>query len=202
MTAPAATPTAPDLAAPDLRDAVHAAQLWVADLLAGVAPEQRSAPTPCSAFDVDALERHLLGVAGRLVAMGAGRPAESVPPSVETLPDDVVAAYRALLEEGRRAWADPASLTRLVEAPFGTVPGAMVLGVYLAENLTHGWDLARAIGRPSEADPALVGPAYATMRQVLPPTGREGFPFAAPVEPAADAGPTERLANWSGRVSR
>ena len=201
MTAPTTTQT-PAAETPDLRGAVHAAQLWVADLLEGVAPTQWGGSTPCSEFDVDDLLRHLLGVAGRLVAMGSGRPAESVPPSVASLPEDVVAAYRAKVEEGRRAWADPASLTRLVEAPFGTVPGAMVLGVYLAENLTHGWDLARATGQPSEADPALVGPAYATMRQVLPPGGREGFPFDAPVEPSADAGPTERLANWSGRVSR
>jgi uncharacterized protein (TIGR03086 family) len=187
---------------PDLRAAVHSAQLWVADLLEGLRADQLALPTPCSEFDVDALVRHLLGVAGRLEAMGHGRPAESVPPSVDALPDDLVGAYRADVEAGRRAWADPAALTRLVEAPFGRVPGAMVLGVYLAENLTHGWDLARATGQVSEADPALVGPAYATMRQVLPAGGREGFPFAAPVEPAADAGPTERLANWTGRLSR
>jgi hypothetical protein len=28
------------------------------------------------------------------------------------------------------------------------------------------------------------------------------MPFAPLVEPAADAGPTERLANWSGRTTR
>lgn len=91
---------------------------------------------------------------------------------------------------------------RLVEAPFGRVPGAVVLGVHLAENLTHGWDLATATGQDPEAEPGLVGPAYATMRQILPPEGREGFPFDPPVEPAAGAGPTERLANWCGRSSR
>ena len=89
-----------------------------------------------------------------------------------------------------------------LEAPFGRVPGSVVLGVHLAENLTHGWDLATATGQDPEADPALVAPAYATMQQALPATGREGFPLDAPVEPAADAGPTERLANWSGRRSR
>jgi uncharacterized protein (TIGR03086 family) len=186
----------------DLRPAVHAAQLWVADLLDAVEPDQLSGRTPCTDFDVEALVKHLFGVAGRLAAMGAGRPAESVPPSVAALPTDVVAGYRDRVEQGRAAWADPASLGRLVEAPFGRVPGAVVLGVYLAENLTHGWDLATATGQHPEADPALVAPAYATMRRVLPPEGREGFPFDPPVEPAADAGPTERLANWSGRPSR
>ena len=189
-------------AAPDLRPAVHTAQLWVADLLGAVGPDQLAGRTPCTDFDVEALVKHLFGVADRLVAMGGGHPAESVPPSIATLPDDVVDAYRVRVEQGRAAWTDPASLGRLIEAPFGVAPAAAVLGVYLAENLTHGWDLAVATGQDAEADPALVAPAYATMRRILPSDGREGFPFDRPVEPAAHAGPTERLANWSGRSSR
>lgn len=201
MTTPAASPAARQ-APPDLRPAVRAAQLWVADLLEAVGPDRLTGRTPCTGFDVEALVRHLLGVADRLVAMGGGHPAESVPASVPTLPDDVVGEFRARVERGREAWDDPGSLGRLVEAPFGRVPGAAVLGVYLAENLTHGWDLATATGQAAEADPALVAPAYATMRRILPAEGREGLPFDPPVEPAADAGPTERLANWSGRRSR
>ncbi|SER27141.1 TIGR03086 family metal-binding protein [Microlunatus flavus] len=201
MTAPT-TAAATEQGLPDLREAVHAAQQWVAGLLAEVRPDQLGGATPCADFDVETLVRHVFGVADRLVVMGAGRPASDAAALVPALPDDVVADYRERVEQGRRAWADPAALGRLVEAPFGQVPGAAVLGVYLAENLTHGWDLARATGQEAEADPALVAPAYATMRRVLPPEGREGFPFAEPVEPAGDAGPTERLANWSGRVSR
>jgi uncharacterized protein (TIGR03086 family) len=189
----------PDRPLPDLRTAVHAAQQWVADLLEGVRPDQLLGPTPCVDFDVEALVRHLFGVADRLVVMGAGRPAESAPASVAVLPDDVVGSYRARVEHGRQAWADPAALDRLVEAPFGRVPGRVVLGVYLAENLTHAWDLARATDQDPEADPALVAPAYAVMRRVLPADGRDGFPFDAAVEPAAEAGPTERLARWMGR---
>jgi uncharacterized protein (TIGR03086 family) len=205
MTTPAATvssvaPSGP--AMPDLRSAVASAQEWVVGLVASVRPDQLADPTPCTDFDVTGLLKHLFGVADRLVVMGAGRPAESVPPSIGALPDDVVGAYLTRVEQGRRAWADPASLDRLVEAPFGHVPGAVVLGAYLAENLAHGWDLATATGQDPEADPALVAPAYATMQRALPASGREGFPFDPPVEPAADAGPTERLANWLGRPSR
>lgn len=209
MTAAATTTASPtqgqapgEKSVPDLRASVHAAQQWVAGLLEGVRPDQLERPTPCADFDVEALVKHLFGVANRLVAMGAGHPAASTPPSIQVLPDDVVGAYRERVEQGRQAWTDPASLGRVVEAPFGRVPGAVVLGVYLAENLTHGWDLARATDQDPEADPALVGPAYATMLRALPAEGRDGFPFGPPVEPAAEAGPTERLANWSGRTSR
>ena len=203
MTTPAATDVGPaDQPVPDLRSAVSSAQEWVAGLVACVRPDQLADPTPCTELDVEGLLKHLFGVADRLVVMGEGHPAESAAPSIPTLPDDVVGAYRSRVEQGRRAWNDPASLGRLVEAPFGRVPGAVVLGVYLAENLTHGWDLATATGQDPEAEPALVGPAYATMRRTLPAEGREGFPFAPPVDPAPDAGPLERLANWSGRSSR
>lgn len=75
---------------PDLREAVHTAQLWVADLLGAVGPDRLAGRTPCADFDVETLVRHLFGVADRLVAMGGGRPAESVPPSIPALPDDVV----------------------------------------------------------------------------------------------------------------
>lgn len=199
---PPEPPTTPAPTVPDLRVAVVAAQGWVAGLLEGVRHDQLGARTPCAELDVDGLVRHLLGVADRLVAMGHGRPAGSVPASVEVLPDDVVAGYRDRVEQVRSAWSEPASLGRLVEAPFGRVPGAAVLGVYLAENLTHGWDLATATGQHPEADPALVGPAHAVMQRVLPAEGREDVPFDAPIEPALDAGPTERLANWLGRSSR
>lgn len=69
---------------------MHTAQLWVADLLGAVGPDRLAGRTPCADFDVEALVRHLFGVADRLVAMGGGRPAESVPPSIPALPDDVV----------------------------------------------------------------------------------------------------------------
>lgn len=205
MTAPATTSPQPDQLdrpLPDFRPAVHSAQAWVARLVAEVRPDQLSLETPCTELDVEALLKHLFGVANRLVALGAGHPADSVSPTIPTLPDDVVGAYLARVEEGRRAWADPASLGRLLEVPWGQAPGAVVLGVYLAENLTHGWDLAVATGQDPEAEPALVAPAYAMMRRALPAEGRDEFPFDPPVEPAADAGPTERLANWSGRPSR
>ncbi|GMA41450.1 hypothetical protein GCM10025883_34950 [Mobilicoccus caccae] len=73
------------------------------------------------------------------------------------------------------------------------------------EVLAHGWDLATAAGLPAEAPAEIAEAGLAAARATLPAEPRgmaNGVPFDAVVEPAADAGPTERLANWLGRVSR
>ena len=85
--------------------------------------------------------------------------------------------------------------------PWGSVPGAGAIWGYLNETLVHGWDLAVATGQPSEADPDLAGAALAAAQRFIPagPRGPE-VPFGDAVSPAPDAGPTEQLANWSGRT--
>jgi len=87
-----------------------------------------------------------------------------------------------------------------VTVPWGQAPGREALWGYIGEALVHGWDLAVATGQPSEADPALVEPTAAEVRRFIPADARvPGVPFSPVVEPRPEAGPTERLANWSGR---
>jgi uncharacterized protein (TIGR03086 family) len=99
----------------------------------------------------------------------------------------------------RAVWADDTLLDRPTTVPWGTLPGRATIWGYLNEALVHGWDLAVATGQDPEADPALVGAALAAVQRFLPADMRGGeIPFNPVVEPAPDAGPTERLANWSG----
>lgn len=185
---------------PDLRDALARTQQWVAELLAEVTPEQLSLPTPCAEFDVAQLIQHLYGVADRVEALGHGHPAASVPAFVDALPEDLAGGYRERAERGQAAWADDAALARVVVVPFGSLPGVQVIGVYVSEQLTHGWDLAVATGRPAEAAPDLVALAERSIRATLPPTPRGGpIPFGPVVEPDLGAGPTDRLAAYLGR---
>jgi len=200
MTATQTPDSRTDGAQPDLREALARTQQWVTELIAAVTPEQLPSPTPCVDFDVAQLVRHLYGVADRVEAMGHGHPAASVPAFVDALPEDLAGGYRERAERSQAAWADDAALTRVVVAPFGPLPGARVIGVYVCEQLTHGWDLAVTTGRPAEAAPDLVALAERSIRAVLDPLPRGGVvPFGPAVEPAPGAGPTERLAAYLGR---
>ncbi len=188
-------------ALPDHRDDVARAQEWVAGLLAGVQRTQYGDATPCTEFDVELLIKHLIAVADRLVVLGRGEPADSVHRMAPEVPVDLVAAYRERMAAARETWADDAALTRMVEVPWGQAPGAAVLGVYLSEHLTHGWDLAVATGQASEADPELAAKALRGVEPAVPPERRGSpVPFGPVVEPSPDAGPTERLANFLGRT--
>jgi uncharacterized protein (TIGR03086 family) len=184
---------------PDFREPVARAQRWITGLLAGVRTDQLAGPTPCEELDVARLVQHLFGVADRMEAMGHGRPADSVPAFADALPDELASTYAARVAVAQEAWADEVSLHRPVTAPWGTMPGGFVLAVYLTEHLTHGWDLAVATGQHVEADADLAELGLQSAGIAIPPEPRGGpMPFGPVVEPAPDAGPTERLANYLG----
>jgi len=146
------------------------------------------------------LSSHLLGTVGRVVAIAELGSADSVAPLA---PEHDADTFARLADRAQRAWADDALLDKPVTGPWGEVPGRFALWGYTNEALVHGWDLAVATGQPSEADPALVEPTAAVVRRFIPVDARvPGVPFSAVVEPCAEARPTERLANWSGRSTR
>ena len=188
----------------DPRPPYRAAQRWVHELITGVRPDQLDRPTGCPDFDVRALLGHLVATVRRARVIGAGGDPADVPLMVTGIPDDGWPdAFATAAAEVWTVWDDDARLTAPVTAPWGTVPGAAAVWGYLNEALVHGFDLAVVTGQPAEADPAVAAPALLPMVEVLPAGFRGGpVPFAAVVEPAADAGPTERLANWSGRTTR
>ena len=109
--------------------------------------------------------------------------------------------YHDLNHAGIRAWADDTKLDALVEVPWGKVPGRFALAGYVQEVLAHGWDLAKATGQPTEADPELARWSLATAKRILPPDirGAEGVPFGPVVELPPDATPYAQLAAWLGR---
>lgn len=187
----------------DPRPQLAASQAWVAGLIDAVTPEQLTWPTPCDEWDVRALLEHLLAVQGRISGVPRGEDINALPRFIDLPSGDPGSAFRDAAAEAAGSWSDDDALVREVTVPWGTVPGASALEGYVREHLAHGWDLAVATGQNPEADADLAAFGLATAREGVPAEPRGGFvPFEAVVEPAEDAGPTERLANWLGRTTR
>ena len=185
----------------DPREIHRRAMAQTETIVAAVAPGQLTLPTPCTEYDVRALLSHMVGGLNRIAVVGEGGDGLAVSPRVDGVPDDGwLAAYRAATARTRAAWADDARLDAMVEVPWGKVPGRQALGGYVQEILTHGWDLARATGQPTELDPELATWVLAVAQRILPPEPRGGqIPFGPVVPVPPDAGVYAQLAGWLGR---
>ncbi|UWM48930.1 TIGR03086 family metal-binding protein [Streptomyces carpaticus] len=158
------------------------------------------APTPCAAYTVRDLLRHLLGltVAFRDAARKDFGPATRTDPADPDAPrpepaGDWRGRLRTQLDELVAAWREPAAWRGETEAGGITLPAPVAGAVALNEVFLHGWDLARATGQPYRADEATAracSPCWRSRR-----TRRSGRPPAS-VRPS----PYRRTPRcWSGR---
>ncbi len=185
---------------PDTRPTLFAAVDLVAELAAGVRPDQAAASTPCSEFTVELLLGHVIGALGRIETVGTGGSVTGYLPDVAVEPSDASQQIKLAAQSVRDAWSDDSSLTNIVTVPWGTVPGAAAAIVYANEMLVHGWDLATATGQqvewPADGELEIV---LGGMQMGLPTERDETVPFANPVDVGPDAPVITRLAAWSGR---
>ena len=211
-------------AAPDLREALFDAEDWVADLVAGLDTGRLGDPTPCPGYDVRGLLTHILAVQAKVVGFATDhrdvlRDPDASPEAFAQQAEayavehvdgrsaaELAHAVRARTAQAREVWGEE-TLDIPMQLGWGPVlPGRIVTGIYLFEILTHGWDLATATGQPSEAPGGLgelgLGAAMASLPDEMPRGIELGVPFGPKVTPAPDAGPTERMVNWTGRPSR
>ena len=178
----------------------HAAAVAGA-ILAEVETKSLRQPTPCSEFDVEDLARHLVSIGHRVVAIGQGQTAVSIPldaPGVET--ERLAAEWESTIETQTSDWSDDRLLAQPMVLPFGTLPGAIAISIYTAEILIHAWDLASALDLAPNWDEDLASEALATIQMGIPSEGRgEDMPFDPVVPTAPDAPAMDRLVAWVGR---
>jgi uncharacterized protein (TIGR03086 family) len=158
------------------------------------------APTPCPAWDVRALVRHIVAQDLRnFIVSARGEIADWQAPADE-LGDDWAAAFRdgaeRLLEVWRAADLDqPVAMPGGAQAPPGSRANQQV-----AELAMHDWDLVQATGQPASLDPVLAEHALAWARRMLRPEFRgPDRAFGPEVPVSADAPAYQRLAGWFGR---
>jgi uncharacterized protein (TIGR03086 family) len=172
-------------------------------LVAGVTDDALALPTPCPDWTVGDLVDHLMGLAWAFTEAARkspGAPGTSAPPprpSATNLGPDWRDTLPSRLDALSAAWKDPAAWDGTTEAGGVTLPAAVMGVVALNELTVHGWDLARATGRPFDADPSGLDAIIAVMSQGSG-EGTSGM-FGPVVRVDADASRLDRAVGLSGR---
>ncbi len=172
------------------------------DLIAGMRPDQRDAPSPCSGMNAAELVDHIIGWL-RLFGARASETAYDGDPRTYRAGDDPTAEVEAAVKQtvgGFRARTDDSTMTFGPEMGGAGVPAAMALGLMVGEYLGHGWDLAKATGQPVPFTEAEAAVGLEALHQQLSPDFRgPGKNFGYEVEVPATASAMDRLVGFIGR---
>jgi uncharacterized protein (TIGR03086 family) len=175
------------------------------ELVAHTSDDELSRPTPCPAYTVGDLIEHL----GVMALSFAGAARKEGGPYAEPLPAgdaarlsaDWRSAIPGDLGAVATAWADPAAWSGLTRIAGSDAP-AEIIGLSLADELVvHGWDMARATGRPYDCEPEVLDAAEGFLGQFASPDAPSGpeVPFG-PARPLRDdACSLDRVIALAGR---
>ena len=180
-----------------LRRAVDA----TAELVSHIGPGRWTAATPCEEMDVGALVAHLVsGLEGFARVPTTSDWASEAPPEDRQLEvDEAAAAYERAGELMAAAWSAPGVVDRSYQMPWGETPGSALVEFMVIEQVVHGWDLGRAVGRPARYDDELVEHTLELAHRHDDPMIRVPGMFGPAVEISPDAPTVDRLAAFLGR---
>jgi uncharacterized protein (TIGR03086 family) len=168
-------------------------------IVAGIKPEQWTAPTPLE-WDVRALVNHI--VSGNLWAaeLAAGATIDDVGDRLDgdVLGGDPLAAYDASVRAAAAAFEAPGALDAPCAVSYGPVPGSVYAGHRFIDVLVHGWDLAVATGQDATIDADLVEACLAVVEPQAEQLRASGS-FGDHLRTPADADPQTRLLAMLGR---
>ncbi|NUP17553.1 MAG: TIGR03086 family protein [Streptomyces sp.] len=175
---------------PALRECAEA----VAATASGIRADQLGDRTPCEKFTV----ADLLGHLGETLSSSA-RAARKEPQSGEgTVPGMSAAAVAEYAGLAAAAWSAPEAYEGTTEFGPGEMPAVFAATITLEELALHGWDLARATGRPfdlgEETAQLVLGAVEGIAEQA-----RANGAFGPPVPVAADAPAFHRALGAGGR---
>lgn len=181
----------------DPTTAMNETDRLVTQLISGLTPDHREAPTPCTEWTVHDLLAHMCS-GGHMIAsaMEGAPPPDPVPDFLAEGPAAGWAGAAAHLREA----ATPEKLAATHRMPFGEMPGEAALSVIVADHLTHAWDLAEASGQALAVDDELAGWALETWKGVVPADGRTGDGFEPAVQVGDDASVLDQLVAYTGRT--
>jgi uncharacterized protein (TIGR03086 family) len=170
-------------------------------LIAGVRPDQMSAPTPCANWNVRQLINHFVTGAPMFAAAFRGEDVQIDPdaPAPDMVGDDPLASFDASIADFRDAVDAPGAMEKVVNLPFGAIPAPFVLELLKFDLLVHCWDLSQATGQPFDPPADLANHGLEVAKQMIAAENRNGDTFADEVTVGANATPIEKLVAYTGR---
>ncbi|MDT3440725.1 MULTISPECIES: TIGR03086 family metal-binding protein [unclassified Pseudofrankia] len=187
----------------EIFDALDRAVASTSGIVKTVRPDQLSAATPCTEWDIRALLNHLVGTLWLGEALFTdGAPRHPMPPgglpATDLVGDDPAVAYETASAALLAAARVGDTLTRIHTTPLGDMPGPALAGFTTLDILVHGWDLASATGQPTSLDDDLAGHVLAFASQAITDDFR-GTRIGPAIPVEATASVTDRLVGFLGR---
>lgn len=173
----------------DLLDLYERASEWTASKVAG-ATDKLGVSTPCDEWDVKTLMNHMLDTQQYFV--GAARGTDASPPGPnppELVGDDPAAAFAAARDEMVSTYQEPGVIEK-------TGPS---LGIAFADQLLHGWDLAKATKQDSTMPDGLPQAAFEMIHGRFTDDQRKGV-FKPEVNVGSRASAQDKLLAYTGRT--
>jgi uncharacterized protein (TIGR03086 family) len=168
-------------------------------ILGNVTPDQLDHDTPCASWKVRDVINHVVGAHHFFTGALTGTP----PAAGDPASGDFVAAFDDASRACVEAFQAEGVAERTITLPFGELPGAAVAGLVATDTLTHGWDLARATGQPTDLAPSLAATLLVAAEQNIPDAfrGPDGTaPFGAKQQAPDGSTNADRLAAFLGRT--
>jgi uncharacterized protein (TIGR03086 family) len=167
-----------------------------------VGDDQWHRPSPCAAWDVWALVKHVVAenlwvphtMGGATIAEVGGEFDGDV------LGDDPKGAWSSSIVGALAAFEATGALETTVHLSRGTSPATTYLEERVLDLTIHSWDLAHAIGADEALPAPLVDELWRTWRPRRRLLAESGF-FGTPVPVTAGADPQARLLALVGRVA-
>lgn len=189
-------PLAPD----DPRGAMARSVQAARAVIERVDADNAANPTPCAQWSALLLAQHLIAVFDRAAAGPTDQVIDDLPILADVALADLDAAALRSAQQVHASWTGDEVMSMPIDVPWGTFPGAAVIGVYSGETLVHTWDLAVAVGVDLNWPESDVPIHYEMSKVGIPESPRDEFmPFDPVVRPGPEAPMIEHLVGWQGR---
>ena len=170
-------------------------------VLAGVKADQIGAATPCASWKVSDLLNHLVGEQFWFANVAKGEPmSDAKAPDFSA--GDFKSTFAQASADAVAALKADGAMQKVMQVPWGEMPGSAFVGIAAVETFAHAWDLARATGQNTDLNPELAAGLLVGARAGVSAEfrGPEGAPFGPEQKAPAGARKADELAALLGRT--